>query len=657
MRERIMLWWKKRRRRKQKEKADDIRWGRSMIVTSAMILLILTASFSAINHINRMEEDRSFERLYQEAERLADMIQRHAAEDEEELEMIAALIAKTEKLDSKELWELLDSYKAVGMMSRIELLLPDDTVLREGGERIDAEGILSFEETSAKGTHITDREKDLTDADAYVVRHYVPVVREGETIAMLYGVIELGTLPEDVDMNPYEGKAAVYMIDGRTGDMLVDTWHSEAGGNIWALGKREMAPGYDHQQLKQGLIQGDSRYVVFVSRTAGEYLYFYYRPIQINEWRVAVSVPESVVFENADAIEQVLNIFLLIEMACFVLYLLWMAHYVRRVTGEKQRRLETLNDIYDVGNLLFDAHEREEHIGQALEKIGSILPAEQAAFWILGEQGNSICFFWRNGKRTEKYIENGKEGGIRRLLEYFREGNGEFEAWEGETIREWIPISGWTEVGSIAAVPVEDMEGKICGILAGGNLGQREGQTSLLKNMKFSFGMLCHNLQSYERIREQRDRDALTGLYNRTRYERELPVIFSKYKNALACIYIDVDGLHEMNNREGHGKGDLMLKDVAEGIKKAYPTEYFYRIGGDEFVGFVSGMDEEKLQSISEGLMAELETKDYHISVGIQWETEVSDMETLIKSAEEKMYAEKRNYYEQEANDRRRGVR
>ena len=115
---------------------------------------------------------------------------------------------------------------------------------------------------------------------------------------------------------------------------------------------------------------------------------------------------------------------------------------------------------------------------------------------------------------------------------------------------------------------MEDMEGKICGILAGGNLGQREGQTSLLKNMKFSFGMLCHNLQSYERIREQRDRDALTGLYNRTRYERELPVIFSKYKNALACIYIDVDGLHEMNNREGHGKGDLMLKDVRRGSRR-----------------------------------------------------------------------------------------
>ena len=68
-------------------------------------------------------------------------------------------------------------------------------------------------------------------------------------------------------------------------------------------------------------------------------------------------------------------------------------------------------------------------------------------------------------------------------------------------------------------------------------------------------------------------------------------------------------------------------------------------------MGFVSGMDEEKLQSISEGLMAELETKDYHISVGIQWETEVSDMETLNR------YTYRKELLRTEANDRRRGVR
>ena len=102
------------------------------------------------------------------------------------------------------------------------------------------------------------------------------------------------------------------------------------------------------EQLKQGVMDGDSRYVVFVSKTAGEYLHFYYKPTGINEWRIAVSVPESVVFESADTIGRILNLFLVFELICFIVYFLWMACYVRKVTGEKQRRLETLNYIYDV---------------------------------------------------------------------------------------------------------------------------------------------------------------------------------------------------------------------------------------------------------------------------------------------------------------------
>ena len=75
--------------------------------------------------------------------------------------------------------------------------------------------------------------------------------------------------------------------------------------------------------------------MVFVSRTAGEYLYFYYEPMAINEWRIAVSVPESVVFASASAIERAMNIFLFVELICFILYFLWMVRYVRRRNGRK----------------------------------------------------------------------------------------------------------------------------------------------------------------------------------------------------------------------------------------------------------------------------------------------------------------------------------
>src|SRR5699024_9108301 len=128
---------------------------------------------------------------------------------------------------------------------------------------------------------------------------YVPIVQNQKTIALLCGVIELENFPTEMLAAPYGGKAAVYIVEGENGNFLVDTWHPGNLGNIWSLGERNMAPGYDHEQLKQGLIDGESDYVVFVSRTTGEYLYFYYEPMKINDWRIALSVPREVVFSRA----------------------------------------------------------------------------------------------------------------------------------------------------------------------------------------------------------------------------------------------------------------------------------------------------------------------------------------------------------------------
>lgn len=310
------------RNRKKNKTQDKIQLGRSLIPTGAIILLVVAASLCLINYISHREEERSFERLYAEADNLADNIELYAENDREELEMISAVIAQYDDMSSPELWRLLDSYTNTGMMSRIELLLPGDIVLTEGGKQVDAKGVLSFEAEAAKNVHITDRETDIIHKSSHVVRHYVPVIQNGETIAMLYGVIMLGELPEDINLNPYDGKGALYIIDGNTGDFLIDTWHPGAAGNMWSLGEREMAPGYNSEQLRQGVSTGESRYVVFVSKTVGEYLYFYYQPMAINDWRIAVSVSESVVFESANTTKRALNIFLVLELMCFIIYFL-----------------------------------------------------------------------------------------------------------------------------------------------------------------------------------------------------------------------------------------------------------------------------------------------------------------------------------------------
>ena len=92
---------------------------------------------------------------------------------------------------------------------------------------------------------------------------------------------------------------------------------------------------YNHEQLKQGLSDGKRNYVVFVSETTGKYLYFYYEPLQINNWRIAVSVPENVVFSSVNNTRRILIGFLVFEIVCFLLYFLWILHYSRHEANEK----------------------------------------------------------------------------------------------------------------------------------------------------------------------------------------------------------------------------------------------------------------------------------------------------------------------------------
>lgn len=634
---------------KKRKRRDEIRWGHSLAMTGILIVLILVASFGAMRCINQMEEERCFERLYEEANDLAGDIEMYAGNDEEQLELLAGVIARYDDFSSPELWSILDSYTNIGMMSRVELLLPGDLVLTRGGTPIDAGGQLSFEEEAAKGAHITDRETDVLDEDTYVVRHYVPIEQNGQITAMLCGVILFSELPEEVRLNPYSGRGALYVIDGNTGDFLIDTWHPGETGNIWALGGREMAPGYNDDQLRQGVASGESNYVVFVSRTVGEYLYFYYAPMGINDWRIAVSVPESVVFESANVIARLLNVLIAFELVCFILYFLWMLRDVRRVTSEKQRQLDAIQHINDIEQLLFNAHEKRENVCAAIERLGDILSAEGIGFWTLGMGPENRRYFWETGKAAEECQVEGEQAGS--LLKFFSDGGELYEAHETSEIRALFPSGELSGSGRMTAVPVKDIDGRICGILAVCNTKNDSTQTALLKAMTFSFGMFVNNLKNRTVLQEQGNRDALTGLHNRNRYERDLPEIQERHRDALTCVYIDVNGLREMNNIEGHDQGDQMLRTVADEIQTHFDTEYMYRIGGDEFILFLPGASEAEITARSESLSRALLREDYHISVGIQCETDISSLARLIKRAEQKMYAEKKKYYEQ--HDRR----
>jgi diguanylate cyclase (GGDEF) domain len=81
--------------------------------------------------------------------------------------------------------------------------------------------------------------------------------------------------------------------------------------------------------------------------------------------------------------------------------------------------------------------------------------------------------------------------------------------------------------------------------------------------------------------------DSLTGLRNRNSFEQRLGSYAEKAQRTVACVYIDANGLHKLNNTQGHAAGDAMLQYLAEQMVYRFGREDVYRIGGDEFMIFL----------------------------------------------------------------------
>jgi diguanylate cyclase (GGDEF)-like protein/PAS domain S-box-containing protein len=82
--------------------------------------------------------------------------------------------------------------------------------------------------------------------------------------------------------------------------------------------------------------------------------------------------------------------------------------------------------------------------------------------------------------------------------------------------------------------------------------------------------------------------DNLTGLGNRRMLTERLSHSLERAKrtgDAVALLFIDLDGFKHVNDAYGHGAGDEVLKTVAQRLKgAARACDFLARLGGDEFV-------------------------------------------------------------------------
>lgn len=99
--------------------------------------------------------------------------------------------------------------------------------------------------------------------------------------------------------------------------------------------------------------------------------------------------------------------------------------------------------------------------------------------------------------------------------------------------------------------------------------------------------MVVAGQASVRTLAEEALTDPLTGIHNRRAFDVDLEREVARARRhgrPLAVAVIDVDGLKEINDRDGHGAGDKTLRALADALgSTARHEDGAYRIGGDEF--------------------------------------------------------------------------
>jgi diguanylate cyclase (GGDEF)-like protein len=138
--------------------------------------------------------------------------------------------------------------------------------------------------------------------------------------------------------------------------------------------------------------------------------------------------------------------------------------------------------------------------------------------------------------------------------------------------------------------------------------------------------------------------DPLTGLANRRGLDERLGGALEEGRD-LAVVVCDVDGLKEINDRDGHSAGDAALVAVAAALRAALdtvPGALAARIGGDEFCLLVPG-DAETARGVARQALGSLAARGVGVSMscGIASTAVARDASGLLAAADAAQYGAK----------------
>lgn len=205
------------------------------------------------------------------------------------------------------------------------------------------------------------------------------------------------------------------------------------------------------------------------------------------------------------------------------------------------------------------------------------------------------------------------------------------------------------EITSLIAAPIF-LDNKLAGYIGIDNYDSEKIKNSsyLLLSMSIFLSYAIRHRNHVDMLHRLSYHDLLTNALNRNAFMDVLSQFRPGQYASAGIIYIDINGMKEINDFYGHHQGDkILITTVAKVFNLFKPNELF-RIGGDEFVIITYDLTEtdfyEKF-NLLRNIFCEKTNLPFSIATGSCWVKSPSDLNSLLQQADSAMYTDKKKFY------------
>lgn len=224
----------------------------------------------------------------------------------------------------------------------------------------------------------------------------------------------------------------------------------------------------------------------------------------------------------------------------------------------------------------------------------------------------------------------------------------------GENIKEYATVKDAAVAGAIEKDATGGDELSALAMQAAAMIRELE---DYMKNLVETTKKLVEAQQKADAMNALANRDALTGIRNKTAYDHEVQRVESQLadgKKQFGIAMIDLNYLKQINDTYGHEQGNVAIKKLCRLVCTVFAHSPVFRIGGDEFVAVLENNDYEHADELVASMNAQLvemsadETlapwERISAAIGIaRFDPEVdTSVTTVFKRADKAMYIRKK---------------